>query len=160
MFSKTCEYGLRASVLIAIGSVNGNNLGIKEIAKEIGSPMYFTGKILQSLVKSKIISSTKGPKGGFFLAADAKPVPVIRILEVLGCANFFYNCALGLQHCSDKHPCPIHNEFKPYREGLLDLLSRTTIQQLADDIRSGNTYLTNLGVDLSDKIMKEKRNKN
>jgi Rrf2 family protein len=121
-------------------------MGIQEISQEIESPMYFTGKILQTLVKARLISSAKGPNGGFYLSREAAPVPVIRILEVLGCDAFFKNCALGLTHCSDRHPCPIHQEFKPYREGLLQLLSRTTIQQLALEIIRGNGHITNLEV--------------
>jgi Rrf2 family protein len=121
-------------------------MGIQEISQEIESPMYFTGKILQTLVKAGLISSAKGPNGGFYLPRDAAPVPVIRILEVLGCDAFFRNCALGLTHCSDRHPCPIHHDFKPYREGLLQLLSRTTIQQLALEIIAGNGHITNLDV--------------
>lgn len=146
MFSKTCEYGLRATVCIAIGSAEGRRMGIQEIAREIESPMYFTGKILQSLVKAKLVSSAKGPNGGFYLAGEAAPIPVIRVLEVLGCDAFFRNCALGLAHCSDRHPCPIHQEFKPFREGLLQLLTRTTIQQLAQDIMNGNGHITNIGL--------------
>lgn len=146
MFSKTCDYGLRACVFIAIKSEKGKKLGIKEISNEIESPMYFTGKILQILVKAKIISSTKGPNGGFFIQPDSKPIPAINILEVLGCDSFFHQCGLGLKDCSDNHPCPIHYRFKPFREGLLELLSKTTIQQLAKDIRDGKGYITDLDV--------------
>jgi Rrf2 family protein len=144
MFSKTCEYGLRACVFIATGSEKGNKVGIQEIAKEIDSPVYFTGKILQHLVKAKIVSSVKGPNGGFFLEPGAKPIPVIRVLEILGCDDFFYRCALGLKSCSDKHPCPMHGAFKPYREGLKQLLMRTTIQELAHKIKAGNGHILDL----------------
>lgn len=141
MFSKTCEYGLRACVFIATGSEKGNKVGIQEIAKEIDSPVYFTGKILQQLVKARIVRSVKGPNGGFFLDPEAKPVPVLRVLEVLGCDNFFYSCALGLKSCSDKHPCPMHDAFKPYREGLKQLLAGTTIQELGRQIKAGNGHI-------------------
>lgn len=146
MFSKTCEYGLRACVFIAIKTEKGRRLGIREIAAEIESPMYFTGKILQNLVKARIISSAKGPNGGFYFPPDAAQMPLIRILEVLGCDGFFHQCALGLKDCSDSHPCPMHHEFKPFREGLLELLTHTTIQQLAADIRLGKGYITNLNI--------------
>lgn len=143
MFSKTCGYGLRACVFIALEGRNGHKLGIQEIAREIESPMYFTGKILQSLVKAKIIGSVKGPNGGFFMPEDALPVPVIRILEVLGCDGFFQQCALGLRNCSDKHPCPLHVEFKGIRESFRELLTRTSVQQLARDILNGNGNILN-----------------
>jgi len=143
MFSKTCGYGLRACVFIAMESRDEHKLGIQEIAREIESPMYFTGKILQTLVKAKIIGSVKGPNGGFFMREGAEPIPVIRILEVLGCDSFFHQCALGLKNCSDKHPCPLHTEFKHFREDLKDLLTRTSIQQLAKDIIDGNSNILN-----------------
>lgn len=106
--------------------------------------MYFTGKILQQLVKAKLIKSSKGPHGGFYLPPDAKPLPVIKILEVLGCDQFFHQCALGLDRCSDKYPCPMHSAFKPFRDGLHQLLVETTIQQLAKEIRNGNAYIVDL----------------
>ncbi len=146
MFSKTCEYGLRASVFIAIHSDKGQRLGIKEIAKEIESPVYFTGKILQNLVKAKLISSAKGPNGGFYLKKDSAPVSVLEILNALDCGAFFYNCALGLRECSDDHPCPIHNKFKGYREGLKNLFAETSIQDLAEDIKQGKGFITNISL--------------
>jgi len=36
-----------------------------DIAEEIDSPTAFTAKILQQLVKNKVIHSIKGPHGGF-----------------------------------------------------------------------------------------------
>lgn len=156
MFSKTCEYGLKACVFIAIDSEKGHKLGIQDIAAKIGTPMYFTGKILQQLVKAKLIRSSKGPHGGFYLPVDAKPLPVIRILEVLGCDQFFHQCALGLDNCSDRHPCPMHNDFKPLREGLYELLVRTTVQKLASDIRDGHGSITEIKIPTEEKNTSKK----
>lgn len=152
MFSKTCEYGLRASVFVALNSENGKRLGIKEIAREIESPLYFTGKILQNLVKSKLISSAKGPNGGFYLKEDSRPISVLEILEALDCGDFFYNCALGLKECSEERPCPIHAKFKKYRDGLKSLFTETSIQELARDIREGKGYITNLNLPKEEKL--------
>ncbi|MCB0485648.1 MAG: Rrf2 family transcriptional regulator, partial [Flavobacteriaceae bacterium] len=71
MFSKACEYAIRATLYISIKSIEGSRLGIKEIAKEIDSPEPFTAKILQTLSREGIISSIKGPNGGFFLEPNA-----------------------------------------------------------------------------------------
>ncbi|MET0760542.1 MAG: transcriptional regulator, partial [Flavobacterium sp.] len=48
MFSKTCEYGIRASIFIASQSYQNNRIGLKDIAKKIDSPEAFTAKILQT----------------------------------------------------------------------------------------------------------------
>ena len=61
MFSKACEYGIRAVIYIWSKSADGVKLGVKEICKEIDTPEFFTAKILQSLAKQNLISSTKGP---------------------------------------------------------------------------------------------------
>ena len=65
IFSKACEYGIRASIYIAQQSLNDERASLKDISREIGSPEAFTAKILQTLVKNKIIDSIKGSHGGF-----------------------------------------------------------------------------------------------
>ena len=61
MFSKACEYAIKASIFIAISSYNNKKVSPKEISEEIDSPKAFTAKILQELAKNEIIKSTKGP---------------------------------------------------------------------------------------------------
>ena len=81
MFSKATEYALRATIHIAKNSSEEKKLGIEEIAKSIDSPKSFTAKILQLLAKdNKIISSVRGPNGGFFITEKAKKLPVRAIL--------------------------------------------------------------------------------
>ena len=65
MFSKACEYGIKATIFIASNSYEKQRVSLKEIAKEIDSPEAFTAKILQNLVRHKIINSVKGAYGGF-----------------------------------------------------------------------------------------------
>lgn len=73
MFSKATEYALRATIYIAQKSTEEKKIGIYEIAKAIDSPQSFTAKILQALTKeNKIISSIRGPNGGFFITQEAK----------------------------------------------------------------------------------------
>ena len=67
MFSKSCEYGIRASIYIAKQSLKDRKVSQKEIAKSIDSPEAFTAKILQKLSKTNVIRSMKGPNGGFFV---------------------------------------------------------------------------------------------
>ena len=84
MFSKATEYALRATIYIAQRSTDKNKPGLSEIAKAIDSPHSFTAKILQQLTKdNKLISSVRGPNGGFFLTEKAKKLPVHAILEAM-----------------------------------------------------------------------------
>ncbi|MBL7873627.1 MAG: Rrf2 family transcriptional regulator [Cyclobacteriaceae bacterium] len=141
MFSKACEYAIRAALYISIKSVGGSKLGIKEIAKEIDSPEPFTAKILQTLSREKIISSIKGPNGGFYLDPKANPIPLNAIVKAIDGEDVLHSCSLGLKVCSDASPCPIHNEIKKYKEHLRKIMKEKTIQDLAKELASGKTFL-------------------
>lgn len=141
MFSKACEYAIRAALYISIKSVDGSKLGIKEIAKEIDSPEPFTAKILQTLSREKIISSIKGPNGGFYLDPKAKPVPINTIVKAMDGEDVLHTCSLGLKECSDKFPCPIHNEIKKYKDRLRKIMKEKTLQDLTKELASGKTFL-------------------
>jgi Rrf2 family protein len=149
MFSKACEYAIRASLYISMKSIDGSKLGIKEIAKEIDSPIHFTAKILQSLSREGIISSVKGPNGGFYLDPKSKPIALNAIVKAIDGDNILHSCSLGLKECSDKFPCPIHQDIKTYKARLRKIMKEKTVQQLAHDLAKGKTFLKNYKVKLS-----------
>jgi len=58
MFSKACEYAIKAVLHVAHKSRADERVGVKAIAKAIDSPEAFTGKIMQQLSKNGIVQST------------------------------------------------------------------------------------------------------
>jgi len=142
MFSKACEYGIRASIFIAKNSFEGKRVSPKEIAKEINSPQAFTAKILQSLVKHNIINSIKGAYGGFEI--DRKTIASIKLSQIVMAIDgdaIFNSCALGLEKCDGDHPCSVHDQFKAVRNDLKHMLESTNLEALALDIKSGAAFL-------------------
>jgi Rrf2 family protein len=141
MFSKACEYAIRATFYISIKSIEGSKLNINEIAKEIDSPVHFTKKILQTLSREGIISSIKGPNGGFFLEPSAKPIPLNNIVKAIDGDDVLYTCSLGLKECSDEFPCPIHHDIKKYKDQLRKIMKEKTVQDLSYELSEGRTFL-------------------
>lgn len=142
MFSKACEYGIKASIFIAINSYEGKRVSPKEIAKEIDSPEAFTAKILQALVKNNVINSVKGAYGGFEI--DRSNIPNVKLAHIVNAidGDSIYNgCGLGLHKCDELHPCPVHDKFKGIRDGLKNMLEQTSLEELALNITSGATFL-------------------
>lgn len=129
IFSKTCEYALRAVLYIAKRSEQGYKSGIKEIAQEVNSPEHFLAKILQKLSREGLIQSTKGPNGGFYLEKEDFNRPLAEIVEAVEGKELFIGCAMGLSYCSETNPCPLHNDFKHIRDNLAYVLKTTTIGQ-------------------------------
>ena len=144
MFSKTTEYALRATIYIARRSDEKNKPGLAEIAKAIDSPRSFTAKILQLLTKNnKIVSSVRGPNGGFFLTDKAKKLPVYAVLEAMGDGDVLTKCVLGLKQCSEVKPCPMHKQYKTIKQQLIRLFETKTIQALASEITNGASFIGN-----------------
>ena len=142
MFSKTCEYGIRATIFIASQSYQNNRVGLRDIAKKIDSPEAFTAKILQILSKNNIIHSIKGVGGGFEIPKDTmNQIKLSQIVTALEGDSVFTGCGLGLHHCSEEHPCPVHDKFKSIRSELAHMLETTNLEELALGIKSGDTFL-------------------
>ena len=142
MFSKKCEYGIKATIFIAAQSLERNRVSIKEIAREIDSPLSFTAKIVQSLSNSGLIHSVKGSKGGYEIPLeDLRELSLIKVVNALDGPKYLDGCALGLKHCSDNRPCPFHNKWKAVRNELKLMLNQTMIYELAIGLKEMNTLL-------------------
>jgi len=142
MFSKACEYGIKASIFIAINSYEGKRVSPKEIAKEINSPQAFTAKILQALVRHKVINSVKGAYGGFEInKTELKYIKLSQIVKAIDGDNIYNGCGLGLEKCDENHPCPVHEKFKSVRDELKQMLENTSLEELALNIKSGVSFL-------------------
>jgi len=141
MISKKCKYALRAVLHLAVESSQTNKMGIRVLAEELKIPAPYLGKILQDLVPRNIISSTKGPNGGFYLTEKNEEAPLINIIDAVDGLAFFENCGLGIKECSDMHPCPIHGDFKIVRDHLKTVFTNKTVKDLATEITLHNLIL-------------------
>ena len=141
IFSKTCEYAIRSVFFIAHRTENGTRVGIKEISTGISSPEHFLAKILQELSKKGIVKSVKGPNGGFYMDESTLQRPLADVVEAIDGNGLFTGCGLGLVSCSERKPCPLHNEFKTIRTNIHQMLATTTIRDFNEDLNLGITNL-------------------
>jgi len=142
MFSKACEYGIRATIYIAMQSLEGTRVNLNEIAAAIDSPIAFTAKILQQLVKNDIVESVKGAKGGFQIERlRIDSIKLNQIVSAIDGDKIFKGCALGLSECNDSLPCPVHSKFKEIRDNLERMTKETSIYELATGLEVGLTFL-------------------
>lgn len=135
MFSKATEYALRATLYIAQTTRADELVSLDDIATAIGSPKSFTAKIMQDLTRNNIlVSSTRGPNGGFYMSEKARMKPAKVILDIMGEIDLLKKCVIGLSKCSESQPCPLHNEYKPIRQQLTALFHENNIQEFAEKI--------------------------
>ena len=142
MFSKTCEYAFRATVVVALASKNGERLTLTDIAKRTGAPKAFTAKVLQMLARGGIVNSQRGPNGGFDLPPLlAKKVNLRMIMDAIGEEPFHTGCAMGLKECDGIDPCPLHAQITRVKEEMHRVLENTDVLSLAEGLNNGTTRL-------------------
>jgi Rrf2 family protein len=142
MISKSCQYALRAVVYVASKADEKTKLNVKQIAREIHAPEAFTAKLLQTLNKHQVITSLKGPYGGFFIEEHQAAQPILNIVHAIDGLQVFSACGLGLKQCSEKRPCPFHDDYKLLREKMLSTFRRMTIKKLAKNLEQGECFLS------------------
>ncbi len=142
MFSKACEYGIKATLYIAQRPAADRRVSLKDIAGAIDSPEAFTAKILQQLARNGIIHSVKGPQGGFEIGeGDLDKLRLSHIVSAIDGDSIYKGCGLGLKECSELKPCPVHNKFKVIRNELKEMLEQTSLRDLAEGLSEGLTFL-------------------
>ncbi|MBX3165098.1 MAG: Rrf2 family transcriptional regulator [Bacteroidetes bacterium] len=142
MFSKSCEYAIKATIYIAEQAGFDKRVGLKEIAQAIDSPEAFTAKILQQLSKNRIVDSVKGPSGGFSM--DKKNLEVLKLSQIVKAIDgdsVYKGCGLGFNECSEKKPCPVHYKFKTIRDELRNMLETTSVKDLSMNLNKGLAFL-------------------
>jgi Rrf2 family protein len=107
MLSVTAEYALRALLVLA-SEPRGTALHADNIADAIGAPHNYLAKTMNTLVKAGIVTSARGPRGGFILATEPSALLVTRVAEVFDEPRLHATCLLGCNPCDAAHPCAAH----------------------------------------------------
>ena len=146
MLSSTCKYAIRAVIYLGIHGVGGVKVGIKEISKELNLPTPFLGKILQNLVRHKLLVSTKGPHGGFGIDKDLGLVTLYDIIMIVDGDSIFETCLIGLKPCK-KHlddqinPCPVHEKFSALRGSMRDYFMSESIGSIIGRMNNSTDFI-------------------
>uniref|UniRef100_UPI003216B4DE RrF2 family transcriptional regulator n=1 Tax=uncultured Draconibacterium sp. TaxID=1573823 RepID=UPI003216B4DE len=138
MLSNTCKYALRALIYLGKFSEEDKRIGIKKISEDLELSSPFLGKILQNLVKQKLLVSTKGPNGGFSLSRDASEISLWDIVTKVDGEEFFTNCLISLEPCKTHDPskplCPVHAQYDKLRKEISAFYHETSLEVISEDI--------------------------
>mgnify|MGYP003610045414 CR=1 FL=1 len=131
LLSKSCVYGLRATIYVATRQAQQEYVPIREIARELKLSFHFLTKILQTLTEDGLLRSYRGPSGGVALARSAGKITLLEVVNSLEGKDLFRRCVLGLARCGDRRPCPLHETWARHREDLQRHLGETKLDDLA-----------------------------
>jgi Rrf2 family iron-sulfur cluster assembly transcriptional regulator len=134
IFSRQCEYALQATSYLALKPA-GEMTSIKELTKKLAIPYHFLGKIMQDLTYKGLLTSQKGPTGGFALAMPAHEITLFHIVDAIDGNEFLHKCVMGFPECTGKNPCAVHEKWGGLRDGIYTMLVGRNIAQIAKDMK-------------------------
>lgn len=130
-------------ILIAQKASKEKKISVAEIAKETDAPEHFVAKILQNLSRQRLVQSVKGPNGGFYLTEDDMHTSLAKIVKAIDGEGVYMDCVLGLKACSEKNPCPVHNEYKTIKKNIIKMIENNSLIEFKNKLEKGTAFLKN-----------------
>jgi Rrf2 family protein len=141
MLSNASKYAVNAVLYLAVHTDENKKINAPDIAEAINIPSPFLSKLLQILSRKNIISSAKGPGGGFYMTDENLNLHLIEIVKQIDGLDKFEECGLGLKKCTYEKPCPIHYSIQPLKKQFLKELEENTVANFAKKVKIGETFL-------------------
>ncbi len=141
MLNTTSKTAIKAVIYLASNTNDEEKIGILETAEGINASAHTVGKILQVLARKGFIKSVRGPSGGFYIDKQQRECPLIDIISAVEDKPFFRVCGLGLSHCSDRRPCPIHEEYKLVQNMIEKVFQEKTVNDFSGKLSNGLAHL-------------------
>jgi len=129
MLSQSAAYAIRALAYLA--DMGEHPVLVKEISDAMNIPRAFLAKIIHTLGRKHLVMTQRGIGGGITLARKPASISLYEICAALDEPLLENWCVLGLPHCSEANPCPLHHFWKSQREKEWEFLHKTTIADVA-----------------------------
>jgi Rrf2 family protein len=124
------DYGIRSVLYLARQPFKKVSF-VNEISEDYKIPRSFLAKILQKLVKAKIVRSYRGVKGGFSLARHPKEISVLDVLEAVEGKLYVNICLMDKKKCGFSKHCPVQQVWGTVQIRVVDALKKSTFEELS-----------------------------
>ena len=128
MLSATADHAIRAVLALARA---GRSMRADEIAAATGAPQNYMAKTLNALAKTGLVTSARGPAGGFTLAVVPAEIPLARIIDLFDVPRTRSRCMLGNAPCDPANPCAAHDCWTRVMRARREPLLSTTVADLS-----------------------------
>ena len=123
------DYGLRAIIYLA-GQNPEKCCSIAEIAQEQGVPRKFLEKIIQELMRKKLITSKRGSCGGYMLARSPETISFYDVIEAIEGPIAVNACMDSHMSCDQLPRCTMVGVWTEVQKKITEVFTRTTIADL------------------------------
>ncbi len=127
--SKGFDYAVRCMVHLALQPGNGG-ADLKSISRAQAVPVSYLAKIMRTLVRGGLVTSTLGRGGGYVLRRDPSEITLLQIYGLMEGEINFMNCMQNEKSCSLVPLCPQRPVWGRLQKAVEGVFRETTLQDL------------------------------
>jgi FeS assembly SUF system regulator len=132
--TKKADYSLIALKHFALRQrETGEAVSAKEVADTCGIPLPVLSKLLQKLGKNGFLLSEYGTNGGYRLARDPRLISTLEVIRAIDGPIVLADCFTEHTFCGHSGRCTVRKPLKRIHEGILNLLSSVSIQDMLQE---------------------------
>jgi Rrf2 family protein len=131
--SKKADYALLALRHLAAHADRGA-VSARELAESYDIPPELLAKVLQTLVRARLLESHQGTRGGYALGRPAGAMSVAEVIQVIDGPLTVTACSEVDHSCDQFSKCNIRDPLWRIKDRIVSALSSTSVAELAADM--------------------------
>ena len=131
--SKKADYALMAMKHLATRQDAAASCSAREISESYEIPLELLAKVLQRLVRARLLQSVQGTRGGYRLGRPATAIPVAEVIQAVDGPVTVTACSPNDHRCEQYSKCSIRDPLWKIRGRILDALTTVTVADLMAD---------------------------
>ena len=131
--SKKADYALIAMKHLAQKCAGPQSTSAREIAEQYDIPIELLAKVLQRLVRTGLLVSTQGTRGGYTLSRPPGAISVADVIQAIDGPLTVTACSTDNNDCEQYSKCSIRDPLWQIRERIVQALVTVTLSEMAAD---------------------------
>lgn len=131
--TKKADYGLMAMKHLAEHADKGS-CSAKDVADAYGIPQEALAKILQRLVKARLLQSQHGINGGYTLVRDPRTISAFEVIQAIDGPLFITSCITVRGNCDQSDRCTIREPLRKVNQSIEQVLKNIKISEMKDEL--------------------------
>jgi Rrf2 family protein len=121
----------RAEARVREGGAGAPSASAREIAEQYDIPIELLAKVLQRLVRTGLLASTQGTRGGYTLSRPPKSISIADVIQAIDGPFTVTACSTEKHDCEQYSKCSVRDPLWQIRERIVAALGTVTLSEMA-----------------------------
>ena len=129
--SKKSDYALISMKHLATRPDGGASSSAREISESYDIPLELLAKVLQKLVRARLLVSVQGTRGGYRLGRSAQLISVADVIQAVDGPVTVTACSEDDHNCDQYTKCSIRDPLWKIKNRILESLNTVSVAEMA-----------------------------